>query len=433
MSKLQVDTIVNNNDNGAPTFTKGAVVTGVITATSFSGNGSGLTGAGIGTTGSINTSGIITATSFFGSGANLTGVSGVSTTGSVNTSGIITATSIVVSAGTTALPSISPTGDTNTGIFFPSADTIAVSAGGTERLRVDSSGSLGIGIAPSAKLHVSITGAANASTTNALILNNDNSHNGDNLTTGISWMRTGNNGSYIYTRISSIRTGTHDTDLAFSVNAGGTLSEKLRIDSTGRVLVGTPTATSVAAALGAKFQLSQSSNLAIDYVENTAATGHVYCQYLHFSGQSPNSIYSAFLMCYDTTTQRFAVRGDGGVANYSANNANLSDINAKKDIAPAADTWDCVKEWEIVNYRYKDQPDDANLNLGVIAQQVAESCPEVITIFQEAKDATEDKPAQEERLGLKEQQMYWMAIKALQEAQVRIEQLESAVATLQQS
>jgi hypothetical protein len=29
MSKLQVDTIVNNADNGAPTFTKGAVVTGI--------------------------------------------------------------------------------------------------------------------------------------------------------------------------------------------------------------------------------------------------------------------------------------------------------------------------------------------------------------------------------------------------------------------
>jgi hypothetical protein len=40
-----------------------------------------------------------------------------------------------------------------------------------------------------------------------------------------------------------------------------------------------------------------------------------------------------------------------------------------------------------VNYRYKDQPDDADLNLGVIAQQVAESCPEVIAVFQEAKEA----------------------------------------------
>jgi hypothetical protein len=76
---------------------------------------------------------------------------------------------------------------------------------------------------------------------------------------------------------------------------------------------------------------------------------------------------------------------------------------------------------------------DADLNLGVIAQQVAESCPEVITVFQEAKEAAETEPAQEERLGVKEQQMYWMAIKALQEAQVRIEQLEAAVTALQQS
>ena len=41
MSKLQVDTIVNKNDDGAPTLTRGAVVTGVITATTFSGTVSG--------------------------------------------------------------------------------------------------------------------------------------------------------------------------------------------------------------------------------------------------------------------------------------------------------------------------------------------------------------------------------------------------------
>ena len=45
----------------------------------ISGDGSGLTNVGIGTTGSINTSGIITATSFVGSGADLTGVSGFAT------------------------------------------------------------------------------------------------------------------------------------------------------------------------------------------------------------------------------------------------------------------------------------------------------------------------------------------------------------------
>ena len=50
-----------------------------------------------------------------------------------------------VSAGTTAAPSISPTGDSNTGIFFPSADTIAIAEGGVEALRINSSGNLGIG------------------------------------------------------------------------------------------------------------------------------------------------------------------------------------------------------------------------------------------------------------------------------------------------
>ena len=37
MSKLQVNDIVNKDDNGSPTFSKGAVVTGVTTATTFKG------------------------------------------------------------------------------------------------------------------------------------------------------------------------------------------------------------------------------------------------------------------------------------------------------------------------------------------------------------------------------------------------------------
>ena len=41
MSKLQVNDIVNKDDNGSPTFSKGAVVTGVATATTFDGNLSG--------------------------------------------------------------------------------------------------------------------------------------------------------------------------------------------------------------------------------------------------------------------------------------------------------------------------------------------------------------------------------------------------------
>jgi hypothetical protein len=81
----------------------------------------------------------ITAGSFVG---DLSG----NVTGTVNSSGIATFTNgIVVSAGTTAAPSISPSGDSNTGIFFPSPDTIAFSEGGIEGFRLDSSGNFGVG------------------------------------------------------------------------------------------------------------------------------------------------------------------------------------------------------------------------------------------------------------------------------------------------
>jgi len=60
--------------------------------------------------------------------------------GSISVSGVTT-----VAAGNTSAPSISPTGDSNTGIFFPSADTIAVATQGSEKIRVGAGGSINIG------------------------------------------------------------------------------------------------------------------------------------------------------------------------------------------------------------------------------------------------------------------------------------------------
>ena len=49
MSKLQVNDIVNKDDNGSVGFSRGAVVTGVATATTFDGNVTGnLTGDVVG-------------------------------------------------------------------------------------------------------------------------------------------------------------------------------------------------------------------------------------------------------------------------------------------------------------------------------------------------------------------------------------------------
>ena len=64
-------------------------VGGVVVATAFTGDGAGLTGVGIGTQGSVNTSGIITATKFVGDGSELTGVSGFATALSADTTSIL--------------------------------------------------------------------------------------------------------------------------------------------------------------------------------------------------------------------------------------------------------------------------------------------------------------------------------------------------------
>ena len=78
-------------------------------------------------------------------GAVMNGTVGATTpsTGAFTT---LSATGVTtVQAGTAALPAITTTGDTNTGIFFPAADTIAFSEGGAEAMRIDSSGNAILG------------------------------------------------------------------------------------------------------------------------------------------------------------------------------------------------------------------------------------------------------------------------------------------------
>ena len=52
---------------------------------------------------------------------------------------------LAFSAGTVSLPSITTSGDTNTGVFFPAADTMAFAEGGAEVMRISSSGNVLIG------------------------------------------------------------------------------------------------------------------------------------------------------------------------------------------------------------------------------------------------------------------------------------------------
>lgn len=62
---------------------------------------------------------------------------------------------VIVPAGSAGTPAISPTGDTNTGLFSSAADTLNISTAGTEAMRVASNQRVGVGAtSPSTLLHV---------------------------------------------------------------------------------------------------------------------------------------------------------------------------------------------------------------------------------------------------------------------------------------
>jgi hypothetical protein len=146
----------------AATITNGTITTGLI-PTLTAGTTTGT--AGIFTSGTVATLNSTTGTiatlvasagTFAGSLVNVTtgtvatlnSTTGTiatlnSTTGTIPT--LVATTLITTGTGTGEAPAIAPTGDTNTGIFFPAADTLAATTNGTERLRIASDGQIGIG------------------------------------------------------------------------------------------------------------------------------------------------------------------------------------------------------------------------------------------------------------------------------------------------
>ena len=201
-------------------------------------------------------------------------------------------------AGSASSPGLYFTGDSNTGIYSPGADQFGITTGGTARLTVDASGNinmdsgtvyvdaannrLGIGTtSPSYLLHASSSNprvvATTTSTSDSATFEAWNTGSGQISITQFATSQSGTrfganraNGASLFTYLSSyLSIGTVDSaPIIFGISD----AEKARIDTSGRLLVGT---SSVSGQEAGKFVVNNNSSVtsqAAMYVRGNANT-----------------------------------------------------------------------------------------------------------------------------------------------------------------
>ena len=134
------------------------------------------------------------------------------------------------------------------------------------------------------------------------------------------------------------------------------------------------------------------------------------------------------------TTQKIRIEEDGDIDNSNNSYGGLSDVKLKENIVDANSQWDDLKALKVRNFNFKDDPNKVKM-LGLVAQEA-----EIVSAgLVKTEDDVEIDPSTGEgkvtgqTKYLKYSILYMKAIKALQEAMVRIETLEAKVTTLEGS
>lgn len=235
--------------------------------------------------------------------------------------------------GSASTPSYQGT-DTNTGLFYPAADTVAIGTGGSERMRIDSSGNVGIGAtSPASYLDVqrSQSGSTLASAFRTVVT--DTSANISN-TFRVDLTPSG---SAIVNLVAAAGGATTTSSMGFVTRITGTEAERMRIDSSGNLLVGKTSATAnggvIQVSNGVTFPATQSAatdvNTLDDYEEGTwtpsGATGFP-------AGGAPSAITATYTKIGNMVSVRATFTGynDGTSLYISGLPFNVSGDSAAK-------------------------------------------------------------------------------------------------------
>ena len=317
-------------------------------------------------------------------------------------------------AGTAAAPAITRTGDTNTGMFFPAADTIAFAEGGTEAMRLDSVGNVGIGTSsPGTKLDVRF--ATNPATDNGI---------GNNVlrvyTTVTQATDVGGAiglGGYATTAPDSVSfaqlagrkenstSGNYRGYMQFAtLDQGGTMSERMRIDSSGNVNIGQSSAFGAGIRTTIKAADTSSQSLALISAV-TSGTGTL--QYL-----------------VDGSNDVCGFIGINATANTTSYNTS-SDYRLKENIVPMTGALDKVQALKPVFWNWKHAPEI--IGQGFIAHELQAVIPDAVSGEKDAVDE-EGNPKYQ---GIDTSFLVATLTAAIQEQQTIINDLKARIETLE--
>jgi Chaperone of endosialidase len=298
--------------------------------------------------------------------------------------------------------------DYNTGLVSlgtQGAVNLGFNTNGSERMRIDSSGNVGIGTSsPNNKLDVVAGGdAARFGSTKKLYVSTDSG--GFGLLSGA--IQTGS-GMYV-------------SDISSYTTLWTNATERMRIDSSGNLLVGRTSGVATE-----KFSVLQSASDWVGQFVNSYS-GTYYGIRVN-SSSTQNNTNSLLYDGLDNGNLRFRVYSNGGIANYAANNSILSDQREKTNFSPATSYLDKICAIPVQTFNYIDQnlEEDGGLTLGVVAQDVQAIAPELVT---EGNWGTKEEPKM--RLEIYQTDLQYALMKSIQELKSIVDAQATRIATLE--